>query len=178
MKKKVYISGKISGLGDLNRAKFDEAEARIRSYGFDPVNPHKILPANPSLTWVDYMRADIKALMDCHMVAVLNDWRFSKGAIIEVKLALSLDMPIICAHSMISLEMDETRAKPISDKYKIRELNRELALRKRLYPGWVRSNQMTEEQAKTQIEILEAIVQDYKDLKHFGHSTQPTLFQS
>lgn len=112
MAKKVYISGKMTGLQDLNIKKFNEAETKLRSNGFIPVNPHKILPYHPNRTWEEYMKADIKELMTCDIIAVLDDWKNSKGAIVEVKTALTVGMPLMCAHT---LEMLETNDEPTED---------------------------------------------------------------
>ncbi len=38
--KKIYISGKMTGIENLNREKFEVAEKFLRDNGFDPVNPH------------------------------------------------------------------------------------------------------------------------------------------
>lgn len=47
---------------------------------------------------------------------------------------------------------------------------RELAMRRRVYPNWVRSEKMTQTEADDEISALEAIVNHFKDL------TEPGLF--
>jgi len=41
------------------------------------------------------MRIDIKALVDCDAIYMLNNWRDSKGANVELNIAQGLGMEII-----------------------------------------------------------------------------------
>lgn len=92
---KIYISGKISGLTPEEfEHNFAEAEKVIKAHGHEPINPIKILPFDEKYIWQDYMRADIKALMDCEAVYALKNHTDSKGAMIEVKLARDLGMKV------------------------------------------------------------------------------------
>lgn len=90
---KTYISGKITGLeyADVSR-KFNEAQKFLASIGHGIVNPLEI--ASADLPWTEAMKIDIKALMDCNAIAMLPDWRDSKGAILEHHLAINLGLTI------------------------------------------------------------------------------------
>jgi len=92
---KIYISGKISGL-DLDQAEeyFELYENQIIEIGHEPVNPMKVHANKICPEWLDYMRADIKALMDCDAVYAMPNWRQSIGARIEVGLAHDLGIPV------------------------------------------------------------------------------------
>ena len=123
-KKKVYISGKISGL-DAKEAKqaFDKAEAYAIKLGYNVVNPMALptaiqskitrqiktetddskFPATSYKTlaewrerkiWQIYMREDIKLLADCNIIVLLDNWHVSEGASIELKLALDLGLEV------------------------------------------------------------------------------------
>lgn len=93
---KVYISGRISGLPmDEVTAKFAQAEAEVKAKGATPVNPLNIHTGKGNPEWADHMKADIKAMMDCDALYVLTDWQQSRGAKIEVQLALSLGMQVM-----------------------------------------------------------------------------------
>ena len=82
--KKVYISGKITGLPiEEAAAKFDNAEATYKDLGFDVINPMKVLPYDPKHTWPDYMLADLAALRTCDAIVLLPCWQDSKGATCE-----------------------------------------------------------------------------------------------
>lgn len=91
---KVYISGKIGGLPDRNIPKFEHAEQMLRNAGYEPVNPHK-LKHDHGGSWEEYMRVDIKELVDCHAIYLLDDWRESKGAKVELALAIVLGMQVM-----------------------------------------------------------------------------------
>lgn len=88
---RLYLSGPVSNMPDLNRAAFAEAQAALEAAGYEVINP---LNLSGATDWHDCMRDDIKALMDCGGVAVLDGWERSRGAKIEVSLATRLDMPV------------------------------------------------------------------------------------
>jgi hypothetical protein len=50
----------------------------------------------------------------------------------------------------------------ISDEDKLKCLGRELALRRNAYPKWVASGRMKQAAADREIEVIEAIIEDYK----------------
>lgn len=91
--KRVYISGPMTGKPELNFPAFNKAAAELRAAGFDVINPAEIGEV-PGLEWADYMRADIRMLMDCDTVATLPDWKKSKGARLEVHIAGELGMTV------------------------------------------------------------------------------------
>lgn len=92
--KKVYISGKISGLEEsVYTAKFQEAEDKLTALGFKVVNPVKIVH-NHDNSWLSFMREDLKEMLDCDGIYMLGNWMDSKGAKIEHDLCVSLGIPI------------------------------------------------------------------------------------
>lgn len=87
---KVYISGPVTGLPleEAERA-FNEAETTILKKGHEPVNPLKNgLPG--SATWHEHMRVDIKMLLDCQAIFMLEGWEQSDGARLEWMIAFRL----------------------------------------------------------------------------------------
>ena len=88
---KVYISGAISGQTNPKPA-FDSAAHALRAIGHEVVNPFDLDHSGHACDWADFMRVDIKALMDCDAVAMLPGWRNSRGASIECALAQDLGM--------------------------------------------------------------------------------------
>jgi hypothetical protein len=93
---RVYISGPITGMPDQNRPAFDAAELAIASRGHVPVNPLRVaahLP--PESDWYEYMRTDVRALLGCDAILLLEGWRDSRGARIEEFLSALLDIPRI-----------------------------------------------------------------------------------
>ncbi len=93
-KKKIYISGQISG---LNRpeyvAKFLAAARLLDKQGYDVVNP---LFNGVGITepWDKHMKADIKLLLDCDAIYMLSNWEVSNGATLEREIAKTLGLAI------------------------------------------------------------------------------------
>ena len=100
MQKTIYISGKITGTDDY-KDRFLKAEQKLRSRGFNVLNPVKtgkwlerhLAPKIP--TWVEYMKQDIKAMMSADCIYMLKGYRESKGARLELFLAKILKYEII-----------------------------------------------------------------------------------
>jgi hypothetical protein len=56
----------------------------------------------------------------------------------------------------------------VSDEDKLNEIEREIMIRERFYPDWVRSGKISAARAKRQIDILQEIARDYRQrLKEF-----------
>lgn len=100
----IYISGPMSGLPEFNFPAFTEAAKKLRELGHIVISPHEI--EQPALTWEACMRQDIKQLMDADMVVVLPGWEKSKGANIEVDIAIGLGMQIIRIKELIPWDLN------------------------------------------------------------------------
>lgn len=92
---KIYISGKISDLPtEQVREKFAKAEAQIRAFGHEPVNPlDNGQPA--TATWAQQMTASIALLFECDAIYLLPDWGDSRGARIEANIAEECGLEIL-----------------------------------------------------------------------------------
>ena len=89
--KKIYISGKITG--DPNyREKFLKEEDRLFSLGYEPVNPAACVPSGTE--WAKAMKTVLRVMLLCDGVSLLPDWRKSRGAKIEARLARKLGMDV------------------------------------------------------------------------------------
>ena len=91
--KKVYISGPITGVENGNAEMFMKASVQIANRGDLPINPHW-LKHDHDKSWLNYMRVDIIALIDCDGVMVLPGFTESRGAMIEHELGRSLGLQI------------------------------------------------------------------------------------
>ncbi len=92
--KKIYISGKISGLpiSEVIR-KFQAACDKVKRFGFEPMNPlDNGLPLDAE--WADQMGKDISILLRCDAIYLLPDYFNSEGAKIELAVARQRQMPI------------------------------------------------------------------------------------
>jgi hypothetical protein len=97
-KRKIYISGPISGTDDW-KERFTRAEKELRvlySAGgeeIDVINPARIeMPEGT--TWQQYMDITLQMLRGCDEIYMLAGWRNSKGAQIERLYALGSGMEI------------------------------------------------------------------------------------
>ncbi len=94
--KKIYISGKITGLDIAIAAMlFGAAHEELEKKNYHPVNPMKEVPYNKDWTWHQYMLADIALIFDCTHMYMLSNWKESKGARMEHAIAKELEMEII-----------------------------------------------------------------------------------
>jgi hypothetical protein len=91
----------MTGLPELNFPVFNAAAAELRRLGLVVVNPAEINP-DAGMSWQACMRADIKALCDCDMVALLEGWERSSGAQLELHVAHRLGLDIVRYESLAS----------------------------------------------------------------------------
>lgn len=99
---KVYLSGPMTGRPDCNREAFKQGAAALKELFYEVVVPHDVTEGLPSdATWADYMREDIKAMMDCEAIVMLPEWETSKGARVELSLAFDLGMPVLFLDDLV-----------------------------------------------------------------------------
>lgn len=100
--KKCYIAGKIGDLPEAEyKANFEEGKKDVRELGYEPVSPVD-LPHEHGRTWSEYMKEDISEMCKCDYVYALRNWTQSRGAKIEVKLAMKLGLTIIHQSTFVS----------------------------------------------------------------------------
>lgn len=90
--KTVYISGAVTSDPDF-RKKFDKAEKLLYTKGYIPVNPVK--GEEDGKEWKYYLKKDLKKLLECDGIYILSDWHKSKGARLEIQVALDLGYEVI-----------------------------------------------------------------------------------
>ncbi len=91
--KRIYISGPMTGVKNLNGEAFRLAEIRILEQGNIPINPHNF-PEQKS--YEDYLLFDLEILAtSADAVVLLPGWEKSTGAKKELQLALELELEII-----------------------------------------------------------------------------------
>lgn len=88
---KFYIAGPISSNLAGYKTEFAAAETLLRAEGHDTINPAEN-PPQPD--WESYMACGIQQLCGCDGIALLPNWRKSKGAKRERWIARMLGMPI------------------------------------------------------------------------------------
>lgn len=100
----IYISGKITGMPNLNKHKFAAAEEHLKRFAIIVHNPHT-LPAYHDKSWASYMKVCIRALCNSDKVVVLDCWKHSRGAIREVMIAKWLNIPVVSIETMSEVEI-------------------------------------------------------------------------
>ena len=80
--------------------KFSNAEEYLEKLGFDVVNPltvdSGIIPYN------DLLWADLRILMGCNAIYMLDNWKFSKGATAEYYFANAIGLDILFENEVIT----------------------------------------------------------------------------
>lgn len=96
---RVYISGPMRGRPNMNFHAFDQASARVRAVGWEPVNPADLdRQANDLADMASAqflrraIRRDIEALFDCDGIVLLQGWRHSAGAVTETAVSCVLQL--------------------------------------------------------------------------------------
>jgi hypothetical protein len=97
--KRIYISGPMTGIQNFNFPAFHAAADRLRTLGYDVVNPVEINP-DPEASWHDCMRRDLTALLTCDTLALLDGWQKSAGAHLEMHVAHRVGMEIVIAREI------------------------------------------------------------------------------
>lgn len=94
--KKVYISGKITGLSvEEITSKFHNAEVTLSALGVECINPFTAVPYVKGKTWEEYMVDDFRLLLQCDTIYLLDNWQDSKGAKVELAVAKELGLNIL-----------------------------------------------------------------------------------
>lgn len=114
--RKYYLAGPMTGIEGHNFKTFDFFAAELRNRGYTVVSPAEIarsLPGEPgSLPYEEYVKADLKEMLDCTDLVLLPGWRGSRGAMRELDLAEFLNYRVWRVESdssLIRTEYGDTR---------------------------------------------------------------------
>lgn len=95
IKKRCYLSGKVSGLTTSEyTANFQYAANAAEKMGYTSVNPVAI-HGQKKWCWLRFMVADIRLLLPCEAIYLQRNWRDSKGSKVERFFAKCLQKTII-----------------------------------------------------------------------------------
>jgi len=103
MSKLLYLSGPMTGVVDLNRQAFEDAEHRLRELGFACINPHNLpypdFPedAGEPEIWAEFLAMDIWMIVQTSKpdaIVMLPGWRTSRGSLLEAAVARRFDIPV------------------------------------------------------------------------------------
>lgn len=109
-KPRCYIAGPIAGVPDF-RERFAAAVPAVEALGYEVVNPCDITPvdhegecppgydpgedASGHTSSACFMRADLRALLDCDAIYMLPGWEQSRGATVEHAVAVACGIPVL-----------------------------------------------------------------------------------
>jgi hypothetical protein len=109
---KVYISGPITGLPrELARRIFTNAAKELVDQGHEPVDPFGLphpagcgcrRPVDGEHDWACCLRKDIRALVDCDAILMLEGWERSHGARLELQVAAGVGLQVLWAEPALS----------------------------------------------------------------------------
>lgn len=99
---RIYIAGPMSGIHDNNYAAFADAKRQLTEIGYGVVSPTDItvdgLEPTQQPTSEQYqqlMRKDVRALIECDVIALLPGWENSRGATFERQVALMTGRSVV-----------------------------------------------------------------------------------
>lgn len=80
--------------------KFSNAEKYLEKLGFDVVNPSTV--NSDIIPYNDLLWADLRILMSCDAIYMLDNWKFSKGATAEYYFANAIGLDILFENEVIT----------------------------------------------------------------------------
>jgi len=100
-KKKIYLSGPMTGIPCFNAPEFLKYATKYRTLGWEVISPPEMDGGDFSQDYSFYMRRDIRVLLEdgIDRVYLLPGWHKSKGANLEVKLAQTFNIPVYDAQT-------------------------------------------------------------------------------
>jgi hypothetical protein len=85
----IYVAGPMSGIENFNHAAFFEAEARLKSKGWEVRNPAR----NTGNCYKQYLFKGLRMLFECDAICLLPNWEKSPGAKAEYFTSHALKLP-------------------------------------------------------------------------------------
>lgn len=106
---KIYIAGPMRGFPELNFPAFHDASDRFRRAGWTVRNPVEIGretfgPDSGAVPPSEFLRADLRDVIECDAIAVLPGWAKSTGARCEAAVALALGHAFYDAETMKQID--------------------------------------------------------------------------
>lgn len=119
-KKTYYLSGPMTGYPDFNYPAFEQAYSDLTlplmdnsGYRINVMSPHEEFKndseektASRTHDW--YMKKSLRLMLECDGIILLPGWTKSKGARMELDIALDLDYPVLFYVDNTLVSMDRT----------------------------------------------------------------------
>ncbi len=91
---RVYLSGPMTGYPEHNFPLSALVRSQLRDEGFEVLCPAEAGVVE-GWSWEQYLRRDLRMVLDADAVIVLPGWEESRGAVLETDVARQLAMPIV-----------------------------------------------------------------------------------
>lgn len=108
---KVYVAGPMAGIDNFNYPEFFKESQDLFRSDYIPVLPidegDLDENGNQTMTFGEYLRKDIKKLLDCDAVVMLGGWSNSRGATLEAMIASAIGMPVFRASDKTQIHKRE-----------------------------------------------------------------------
>lgn len=97
---KYYLGGPMTGWPEYNWPAFTQAAERLRSLNFEIVSAHEIdfgeTPETRGKTksYSEYFKTDLHTLLSCDAAIFLPRWANSRGALMEMQVAVMCGMEV------------------------------------------------------------------------------------
>lgn len=92
---RVYLSGPMRGVADLNHPAFDAMQAAMEAEGWtvhSPAESNRKHGHTPLTPYSECIRVDVNSILDSDAICLLPGWRQSEGARFEVQVAQNLGL--------------------------------------------------------------------------------------
>lgn len=110
----VYLSGPMTGIAEYNYPRFHAVEADIKNrFGCKILSPARNFEGRTDLDRSVYMRNDIQQVLEATAIIMLEGWRWSQGAKLELEIAKE-----------IGLKVFDTDGKPLAEETICQEADR------------------------------------------------------
>jgi hypothetical protein len=94
--KRIYLCGPMTALNFYSSFKIESD--RLRGLGYEVVNPAE----EPVYAgYHESMREELKAMLDCDTLALLDGWQRSASALLEMHVANRVGMDIVIAKEVV-----------------------------------------------------------------------------
>ena len=100
-----YLTGPMTGVPGYRKVFYKAAKA-LGKRGYRVINPAE-LDGKTTPNWIDALRRDVSFVSQADVLAVMPNWNRSKGALIEVRVAVMLQIPIIDAATTVPIHIPE-----------------------------------------------------------------------
>ncbi len=89
-RKRVYVSGPMTGYPDNNFPAFDLAASKLRDLGYQVCSPADTDKYLGQLTHEQYLRFDFERVLEADFLVALKGWQKSMGALSELLMAVRM----------------------------------------------------------------------------------------